>query len=57
MLYKDWQFDTYMAKYSQKKIKKEMDKLISSPQLRKQATDLSPESFKTFSYVEVDREH
>ena len=55
MLYKDRRFDTYMAKYSREKIKEEMDKLISSPQVRKQATDLSSESFETFSYVEVDR--
>lgn len=34
-----------------------MDKLISSPQLRKQAANTSLESFKTFLYVEVNREY
>lgn len=46
-----------MVKYSRKKVKKEMNKLISSPQLRKQAADISPESFETFLYVDVNREH
>lgn len=57
MLYKNQRLDTYITKYSWKKIKEEMDKLILSPQLRKQATDLFLESFEIFSYVEVDREH
>lgn len=34
-----------------------MDQLISSPRLRKKASDVSPESFESFSYVEIDREH
>ncbi len=46
-----------MEKYGWVKIKEEMDKLISSPRLRKQAEDVSPESFESFSYIEVDREH
>ena len=57
MLHKNWQFVTYMEKYSWAKIKKEMDKLISSLHLRKQATNVSPESFESFLYVEVNREH
>ncbi len=31
MLYKDQRFDTYMIKYSRRKVKEEMDKLISNP--------------------------
>ncbi len=57
MLYKDWRFVTYMEKYDWAKIKEEMNKLISSPRLKKQATDVSSESFELFSYVKVDREH
>ena len=57
MLHKDRRFVTYMEKYGRAKIKEEMDKLISSPRLRKQAANISPESFESFSYVEVDREH
>ena len=48
MLYKDQQFDMYMIQYSQKKIKKEIDKLISSSQLRKQVADIFFESFEIF---------
>lgn len=46
-----------MVKYSREKVKEEMNKLISSPQLRKQAADISLESFKTFSYVDIDRKY
>ena len=35
MLYKDWQFVTYIEKYYWAKVTKEMDKLILSPRLRK----------------------
>lgn len=42
-----------MVKYSKKKVKEEIDKLVSSSQLRKQAADVSPESFETFLYVDV----
>lgn len=31
ILYKDQQFDTYIVKYSRRKVIKEMDKLIFSP--------------------------
>ncbi len=57
ILHKDRRFVTYMEKYGRAKIKEEMDKLISSLRLRKQVADISPESFESFSYVEVDREH
>lgn len=57
MQYKNRWFDMYIVKYSQEKVKEEMDKLILSPQLRKQALDIFPESFKIFSYVDVDRKH
>ena len=57
MLYKNWPFDIYMAKYSWAKINKEMDKLISSSQLKKQAMNLFLKSFKIFSYVEINREY
>ncbi len=45
-----------MVKYSRKKVKKEMDKLISSF-LQKQAADISLENFETFLYVDVYREY
>lgn len=35
----------------------EINKLISSPHLRKQVIDISPESFELFSYIEIDRKH
>ena len=57
MLHKDRRFVIYMEKYGWAKIKKEMDKLISSPRLKKQAADISLESFESFLYVEVDKEH
>lgn len=48
----------YIVKYNQRKVKKEMaDKLIFRPQFKKQVTDISPESFETFSYVNIDKEH
>lgn len=31
-----------------------MDKLISSPQIRKQAADISPENLETFLYIDID---
>ncbi len=34
-----------------------MDKLISSPRLKKQTTNISLESFQLFLYIEVDKEH
>lgn len=57
MLLKDQQFENYMVKYNKEKVKKEMDKLISSSRLRKQAADVSPESFEIFSYVNINREY
>ncbi len=57
MLLKDQRFENYMVKYSREKVKEEMDKLISSFRLRKQATNIYPENFETFLYVDVDREH
>ena len=57
MLHKDQRFYMYIVKYSWKKIKKEIDKLISSPQFRKQAADISLESFETFLYIDVNRKH
>lgn len=46
-----------MVKYSKEKVKKEMDKLISSSRLRKQAADVFPGSFEIFSYVNINRKH
>lgn len=46
-----------MEKYGQAKITREMDKLISSPWLRKKAANVSSESFESFLYVKVDREN
>ncbi len=57
MLYKDRRFVIYMEKYGRAKIKEEMNKSISSPRLKKQVADVPPESFESFLYVEVDREH
>ncbi len=57
MLHKNRRFIIYMEKYGRVKIKKEIDKLISSPYLRKQVADVSPESLKSFLYIKVDREY
>lgn len=57
ILHKDQWFDTYMVKYSRKKVKEEIDKLISSPQLRKQVADISLESFEIFLYVDIDKKY
>lgn len=57
MLYKDWQFLIYMKKYGRTKIKEEMNKLISSSCLKKQVTNKSQESFKSFLYVKVNRKY
>lgn len=46
-----------MVKYNREKVNKEMDKLISSLQIQKQVADVSSESFKIFSYVNVDRKY
>lgn len=57
MLYKDWQFVTYMEKYNWAKIKIEIDKLISSLRLQKQATNVSLENFESFSYIKVVKKY
>lgn len=57
ILYKDQQFIIYIEKYGRSKIKEEIDKLISSPRLRKQTIDVFLESFKSFLYKEVNRKH
>ena len=57
ILYKNRRFVIYMEKYVWAKIKKEIDKLISSSSLKKKATDISPESFKSFLYVKVGKEY
>lgn len=57
MLYKDRRFVTYMEKYGRAKVTEEMNQLISTPRLRKKASDIFLESFKSFSYVEIDRKH
>ncbi len=57
ILYKDRQFVTYIEKYSWAKNKKKINKLISSPCLRKQAAHIFSKSFKSFLYVEVDKKY
>lgn len=57
MLHKNRQFVTYIEKYSRTKVIKEIDQLILSLRLRKKTSDVSPESFKLFSYVEIDTEY
>lgn len=57
ILHKDRQFVIYMEKYGQAKVMEEMNKLISSLLLKKLVTDVSAESFKLFSYVEIDRKY
>lgn len=57
ILLKDQRFENYMVKYSREKVKEEIDKLISSSRLQKQAANGSPESFETFSYINVDKKH
>ena len=53
MLYKNQQFIIYIEKYDYTKIIKEMDKLILSPYFRKRVTNISPNSFKLFSFIEI----
>ena len=55
ILYKDWQFITYIEKYIQAKVTEEMNKLILSSRLRKQAIDVFMKNFESFSYIEIDR--
>lgn len=57
ILHKDWQFIIYIEKYIWAKVMEEINKLISSPHLRKQVLDISLESFELFSYIEIDRKH
>lgn len=57
MLYKNWQFVTYMEKYRQEKNKEKINKWILSPYLKKQATNISLKSFKLFLYMEVNKQH
>lgn len=57
MLYKNWQFNTYMIKYSQIKIKNKKNKWISSFWLRKQPANIFLEGFEIFLYIEVDKKH
>lgn len=57
MLHKNWRFNTYKIKYSQRKIKEEMDKLILSHQLRKQVANISLESFEIFLHIDVNRKY
>lgn len=46
-----------MVKYSQKKVKKERNELISSFQLRKSDADISLKSFKIFLYIDSDKKY
>lgn len=57
MPHKNWQLVLYIKKYGWAKIKKKMNKLILSLHLKKQATDIFLESFKSFSYIKVDKKH
>ena len=57
MLYKDRQFVIYMEKYGRVKVMEEIYQLILSPHLRKKTSDISLESFESFSYVEIDSEY
>lgn len=57
ILHKNQRFITYIEKYIWAKIKKDMDKLISSSCFRKQVIDIWSKSFKSFSYVKIDRKY
>lgn len=46
-----------MIKYRGKKVKQELDRLISGLQLKKQVADIFLEGFKTFLYVDVDKKY
>lgn len=57
MLIKNLRFQNYIVKYNSKKVNKEINKLISSPQLKKQVANPSLESFEIFSYIIISKEY
>lgn len=57
MICKDQWFQAYIQEYSHFKIRAKMQKLMTNIRLKKPVADISPESFKGFSYIQVDTKH
>ena len=54
---KDQRFNSYVTTYAQNRIGKEMRKLSLNPRLKMPAAEVTPERFKSFSFITINKEH